>query len=161
MKWSVERSVAAGFALALLSLIAVGVVSYQSTLNVEDAAAWRAHSNEVRLAVQSLLSSLQDAETGQRGFIITGDETYLQPYNTAIAVVGTQLANLRALTADNPTQQQLLNSLNPLVAAKLAELQQTIAVRRAQGFGRPGAGGRRAGPAEHGPDPAGAGQHVG
>jgi len=134
MKWSVERSVAAGFALALLSLIAVGVVSYQSTLNVEDAAAWRAHSNEVRLAVQSLLSSLQDAETGQRGFIITGDETYLQPYNTAIAVVGTQLANLRALTADNPTQQQLLNSLDPLVAAKLAELQQTIAVRRAQGF---------------------------
>ena len=134
MKWSVERTIRAGSAVALVILVAVGVVSYQSTLAVEAAAVLRAHSNQVRFGIQALLSELQDAETGQRGFIITGDESYLAPYNTAIAAVGGQTASLRALTADNPTQQQLLADLQPLIAAKLSEMQQTIDLRRAQGF---------------------------
>ena len=134
MKWSVERSILAGFALALVILIAISMDSYRVTLSVEDATALRAHSNQVRLELQTLLSHLQDAETGQRGFLITGDETYLDPYNTAASAVSGEVAALRSLTADNPAQQQRLDTLEPLIAAKLAEMQQTIDLRRTQGF---------------------------
>jgi PAS domain S-box-containing protein len=134
MKWPVERTVLAGFGLALVILIAIGVVSYQSTLNVEAAAGLRAHSNQVRFAIQGLLSQLQEAETGQRGFIISGDDTFLEPYNAAVAAARSQAASLRALTVDDPAQQQSLDALDPLIAAKLSDLQQTIDVRRSQGF---------------------------
>jgi PAS domain S-box-containing protein len=134
VKWPAQSTILAGFGLALLILMAIGVVSYQSTLNVEAAAALRAHSDQVRFGIQALLSQLQDAETGQRGFIITGDETYLAPYNTAVTAVQNQAASLRALTANDPAQQQQLDALDPLIAAQLTALQQTIDLRRAQGF---------------------------
>ena len=81
-----------------------------------------------------LLSSLKDAETGQRGFIITGKPDYLEPYLTSLAKIATGLADLRGLTSDNPQQQQRLDAITPLVAAQLAELKETIALRETQGL---------------------------
>jgi PAS domain S-box-containing protein len=90
-----------------------------------------AHTQEVRFALQALLSAMQDAETGQRGFLITGDEAYLDPYRAALAEVDGHLAEVGRLTADNPEQQRDLDAARPLIAAKLAALARGIAARRA------------------------------
>lgn len=134
IKRSAEYVLRFGFGLALIILAVIGVVSFRASLNLEAAAAERAHINQVRLAIQAEFSQLQDAESGQRGYLITGDDTYLAPYNASVAQIATETASLRALTAGQPAQQQRLDALAPLVSAKLAEMQQTIDLRRAQGF---------------------------
>jgi methyl-accepting chemotaxis protein len=77
---------------------------------------------------------LKDAETGQRGYIITGVDSYLEPYQSALAAIKSTVENVRKLTADNPNQQRRLAALSPLIDAKLAELKQTIDLRRSEGF---------------------------
>jgi methyl-accepting chemotaxis protein len=81
-----------------------------------------------------MLSALQDAETGQRGYIITGEERYLEPYQTGTTLVNQTIQNLRRLTADNPNQQRRLDSVEPLTAGKIGELKETIDLRRGKGF---------------------------
>jgi len=81
-----------------------------------------------------LLSGLKDAETAQRGFIITGQPNDLQPYQASLPGIAAGVADLRRLTADAPRYQQRLDAMMPLVAARLADLDQAIAVRKAQGF---------------------------
>jgi signal transduction histidine kinase/CHASE3 domain sensor protein len=84
-------------------------------------------------ALRLLLASATDAETGERGYIITGQEDYLEPYQSAMQNVSRALGELRRLTADDPVQQRRLGLLDPLLAERLAVLKQGIEVRR-QGF---------------------------
>src|SRR6476469_560632 len=77
-----------------------------------------------------MLSTLKDAETGQRGYLITGTPSYLAPYNRAIAQIHQRVQQLQTLTSDNQNQQQRLQTLQPLVDAKLAELNQTIQLQQ-------------------------------
>lgn len=132
--WTFGRRLAAGFGLAGLVLVVIAVIAYRSTNTLIDNDGWVSHTHQVRTELADLLSELKDAETGQRGFLITGDESYLAPYQTALAEIKATYDDLRRLTADNPRQQQRLASLQPLIDAKLAELKQTIDLRRAQGF---------------------------
>ena len=134
MKWSVGTRIGAGYALALAVLVILGVVSYRTTIGFVAASARTVHSHDVLEKLANLLSDLQDAETGQRGFVITGEDPYLEPYRSGIANVSQTLQALRALTADNPNQQQRLERLQPLVAGKLAELKATIDLRNSKGF---------------------------
>jgi PAS domain S-box-containing protein len=77
---------------------------------------------------------MQDAETGQRGYIISGKDRYLEPYTRAITRVGGQLGYLRGLTSDNPEQQQRLNSLVGITERRLRALNEGIALRRDRGI---------------------------
>ena len=86
-------------------------------------------AREVLARIESLLSELKDAETGQRGYVLTGRDDYLEPYNTAVRSIPGQLEDLRQLTLD-PGQQARIVSLRPLIAAKLAELKETIDLQR-------------------------------
>ena len=76
---------------------------------------------------------MKDAETGQRGYLLTDNEVYLGPYNAAVEQIGHRLDTLRRLTADNPTQQERLATVKQRTDAKLAELKQTIDLRQSQG----------------------------
>jgi PAS domain S-box-containing protein len=81
---------------------------------------------------------LTDAETGQRGYVITGEERYLESYNLALAPVDgieQHLEDLRQLTIDNFSQQERLKTLNLLVDEKLAFMAENIDLRRNVGFG--------------------------
>jgi methyl-accepting chemotaxis protein len=78
--------------------------------------------------------TLLNAETGQRGYIITGDVSYLEPYNGAQASLDSEIKTLRNLTSDNPTEQQNIDVLQTLVADKMAVLTTTVQVRTTQGF---------------------------
>jgi CHASE3 domain sensor protein len=132
--WTVGRRLIVGFAVAGLTLIIIAVISYRNTYHLIDNDAWVAHTHQVRSELADLLSQLKDAETGQRGYLITNDESYLAPYQAALASIKSTLDDLRKLTSDNPDQQRRLAAISPLIEGKLAELKQTIELRRTQGF---------------------------
>jgi methyl-accepting chemotaxis protein len=135
MRWSIGSKIGSGFALALAGLVLVGGVSYDSTTKLIDSADWVAHTHQVLNGLDEVLSTLKDAETGQRGYVITGEERYLEPYQGARDAIDQRLKNVRTLIADNPAQQRRLDALEPLVASKFARLQQNIELRRDKGFG--------------------------
>jgi methyl-accepting chemotaxis protein len=128
--WTFGRKIAAGFALSLVLLIAIGGVSYFSITKLTRTSQWVTHTHEVLEHIDRVLGLLKDAETGQRGYLITGDEAFLEPYHTGTAEVPDVVKDLRKLTADNPNQQRRVDAAEPLIAAKLAELKQTIDLRR-------------------------------
>ncbi|MGC2325003.1 MAG: PAS domain S-box protein [Terriglobales bacterium] len=132
--FSTERKVRAGFALALAALIVIGGVSYFSLVRLHEDRVSVDHSYQVIVALRLVLSTITDAETGERGFIITGQEGFLQPYQQAVSSLRADLGSLRRLTADNRMQQGRLDALEPLVAERLLLLQQAVEARRGTGF---------------------------
>jgi CheY-like chemotaxis protein/CHASE3 domain sensor protein len=123
--------VAAGFLLALLALVLIAFFATQELRARTAAAQLVQHSFDVVEQLQALDLAVRDAETGQRGFLLTGDESYLQPYESARAAVPGELESLRRLTAENPRQQQQLDELARDTGTKMTELEQTVALRRA------------------------------
>src|ERR1700720_302528 len=107
---STERKVQGGLGFALACLAIVGAVSYLSVVRMRADAAWVQHTFEVIGDLASLLSTTTDAETGQRGYTITGDEHYLEPYVQAVQTTHSELRRLRELTVDNFAQQRRLES---------------------------------------------------
>ena len=79
VRWTVGTKLAAGFGFALLLLAIIGGVSYRSLVLVTETAASVAHSHQVLENLEGLISLLKDAETGQRGFLLTRQERYLEP----------------------------------------------------------------------------------
>ena len=124
----------ATLALVLVMLVSVGWLAYLDMTATIAADQSTARTNLVIDELGDLLSSLKDAETGQRGFIITGNEEYLAPYQASLGQIESHLAVLRRLTAGNSREVQRLAAITPLVAAKLAELKETIAIRKTKGI---------------------------
>jgi PAS domain S-box-containing protein len=136
MRWQLERRlILAAFISAAVILALVGWESYRHTIRVAKAAEARKHSYEVGRALDETRARLDDAETGQRGFLLTGDEAYLEPYREAIKNLDRVTDELKKLTSDNPDQQERIQRLEPLIESKLAELQRTIDLRRKDGLG--------------------------
>jgi CHASE3 domain sensor protein len=79
--------------------------------------------------------AIQDAERGQRGYLITGRDSYLDPYNSAKERLPQLLVDLQQAVADSPEQQRRLLALQGDLTTKMNELAETIAKRREQGFG--------------------------
>ena len=134
MKWTVGTKISVGFGLTLAIFLVVGVVAYRSVTQQTEAADWVAHTREVQNQLTQLLSNLQDAETGQRGYVITGVESYLEPYANGSARVDENRKSVARLVSDNSRQEARAEALAPLIVEKLAELQQTIDIRRARDF---------------------------
>jgi len=118
------------FAVAVVLMIAIAAVSYQHWKTLLEASAWVIHSHEVRGSLSQILSSVEAAETAERGFIITGDESYVAPHNNAQRSVPEEVRHLRALVKDNEEQRWRLNGLEPHVDKLLAWLRDTIETRR-------------------------------
>ncbi|MFZ2726154.1 MAG: PAS domain S-box protein [Methylococcaceae bacterium] len=119
----------ASFTGALLLVILVSVESFWAFKTIEQAALARLQTLVIINQANDLLSALRDAETGQRGYCLTGDNTFLQPYLAVRGNVATYIAALRSLSLSNPALKHVDN-LEPLVGAKLAEMAQTIELRR-------------------------------
>ena len=133
-RWTIGRRLVAGYAVALGLMAAIGAVSYGNTQALVQNSDWVEHTHEVLDGTDAILSALKDAETGQRGYLITGVASYLEPYTTGRDAVDRSLATVRDLTSDNAEQQARLTDLEPLIAAKFDEMQQTIDVRDDEGF---------------------------
>lgn len=122
--------IAAAMLLPALLIGVPAVLAFRAEAKARHAFEWVTHTLSVGTAVQSLVNSLVDAETGQRGFLLTQREAYLEPYDAGRARVGQNFSDLRALTRDNPEQQQRLDEVEPLIRERLALLAETIALER-------------------------------
>jgi methyl-accepting chemotaxis protein len=131
MRWTVAAKMGLGFGAAVLIVLVVGFVSYRTTIQMIEATGWQEHTYQVLTQIDETLLGLQDIETGQRGYLLTADESYLEPYNSGINQAERSLRELRRLTADNPRQQRRLDTLEPLVRQRTALTKETIDQRRA------------------------------
>ncbi|MEW6498355.1 MAG: PAS domain S-box protein, partial [Cyanobacteriota bacterium] len=128
------RRIAGGIGLASAILTIVGGVSYQSLTGLIETNNLAAQTQERLTKLEGLLSQVKDAETGQRGYLLTGEEYYLEPYKTAIANLDREIEELKELTANYPNQHRQLDALESLIKNKLVELKGTIDLRQGQGL---------------------------
>jgi CHASE3 domain sensor protein len=131
---SLEFKIAAGFTIALMVLVIIGTISYRAIEHLIQDADWDAHTRQVLRSISDLSGAFKDAETGQRGYVITGRESYLEPYAAAVNTIAAAMPALRDLIADNPSQQSRMDRLEATAKSKLTELQHVIDIRRAGDF---------------------------
>jgi len=132
-RMNVGRKIGLGFLFAATAIVALLVVANFNISRLSAASDLKTHTYEVLNALGDTLSLLKDAETGQRGYLLTGQEVYLEPYNASLGLIEKDLRLLRELTKNNPQQQRRLDALQPLVASRLALIADTIEVRRERG----------------------------
>ena len=124
--------------LALVSVIVFfvvsGFVAYQNVRTIRDNNQKVIQSQRTMTALNEILSSVQDAETGQRGFLLTGNEKYLEPYRAALANIPARIDTIHGLIQDDAPQQERLKELSGRLDDKLAELKETIDLRREHGL---------------------------
>jgi signal transduction histidine kinase/CHASE3 domain sensor protein len=113
--------------ISLFALIFIFSVSYKHTIALRESTELLVHSYRIQIKLEQLLSCLKDAETGQRGFIISGDSLFLQPYNTARAEVNKQYSEL-ASTLSNPDQKHNLDSLVTLINLRFSLLEKSLSL---------------------------------
>jgi PAS domain S-box-containing protein len=118
------------FALAALAIASGAWFAWREARFAATAVGWVQHTFSVLIESDQLLAAVADAETGQRGFLLTGDRSYLEPYDQALPRVAPRFEALRKATADVPSAQRRLAEIEPLVREKLAEFAETI--RRAR-----------------------------
>ncbi|HWY20106.1 MAG TPA: CHASE3 domain-containing protein [Candidatus Acidoferrum sp.] len=119
---------------ALAILLSIGMLSYRSTVQDEEDRGWVTHTHLVLEKLQAVLIDVTEAETSQRGFILTGEEKYLEPYRAGIDQVQRDIGEVQRLTADNPRQQEAIKGLNPVVDTRLTLLAGLIEIRRRSGL---------------------------
>jgi signal transduction histidine kinase len=127
----IETSLVLGFVVVLALFIANGVVFLRNIRTIDDNARLVVHTGDVLNASEQTLTALIDAETGQRGFLLTGDERYLQPHYAGADRAGKLMTQLENLTRDNPSQQSRLIRLRQVSNEKLTELKATIDLGKA------------------------------
>lgn len=117
---------AALVALFVLVLALNSALAYRSVLALAERETTVTHSEHVQSALEAILNTLDDAETGQRGYILTGNAAYLQPYLNARQQIAPELAQVTILLANESGQLKRLATLKPLITEKFSELQQTV-----------------------------------
>jgi PAS domain S-box-containing protein len=120
--------------MLLIAALMVATIAYLSNRSTQDRAAADLQIDTTRQVIDAtgdLLSALKDTETGQRGYLITGRQEYLDPYNSGVAAVPAILNRLKSATAAQPDEAERVKTLEPVVNAKLKELATTIELHRA------------------------------
>ena len=119
-----------GFIVAVLAVLVIAYFTDRSLADRETTAERVTHTMQVLERAQQLLTTLANAETGQRGFLLTNEERYLAPYTQARAGIQSQLQDLYSLTSDNAEQRARLQELEQLITRKMDELAQTVTLAR-------------------------------
>ncbi len=117
--------------VALFVIAVISALSYRSLVSRSEAAEAVNDANAIQRQTFHLLSEIEDAETGQRGYLLTGKETYLEPYTSARAALPVELASLREALHDDPVQSQRLATVDSLITNKMTELAETVRLERA------------------------------
>lgn len=134
MKLLLNKKIIAAFAGALTSLSFSSWFFWQIPEKQDAANFWVKHTNGVLTRLETTLSIIKDAETGQRGYLLTGDKSYLEPLNQAVSQIDKYIQQIQNLTADNANQQRRVVILKQQVNAKLSLLRQTIELRQKEGL---------------------------
>ncbi len=121
-----------GVALALLGII--GVSSFVEVVKLRENDGLVDHTHQVISSLRRVEALVMDAETGQRGYLITHDRRYLAPYTSAVGSLDAELAVQRGLIKDNPEQQKHQRNLEQLATARLAQLYQVLDLQDSKGL---------------------------
>jgi PAS domain S-box-containing protein len=130
MRLTIERRLAVAFSLALEFLIVNAVISYRATRTLIRNEQSVTQTLQVLNELEATLTMVVNAETGERGYIISGDETFLEPYRAALDGINEHIKGLKQLTADNPNRQARLPLLERKIADRLDYLKRQIALRK-------------------------------
>lgn len=134
MRWSVDKVNTVRFSVAIATLVGIGILPCVSLLRLRETTQQVRQARQVLTQAEVVGSRIKDAETGQRGYLLTGEATYLQPYYTGINLTSVALDELARRLAEDPRQQERLVNLRSSINAKLAELRQTIDLRQKYGL---------------------------
>ncbi len=130
IKLDIKKKLFAGFGAGLMILVIVSLVAFKGTGDLVSNQGDVNHTHEVLESLDQIVLALVNSETGQRGYLVTGEDRYLEPYTNGIAAIYGHIDHLAELTSDNPAQQERIATLRPLVDEKLAELKDTIELRQ-------------------------------
>ncbi|OAM52067.1 histidine kinase [Methylovorus sp. MM2] len=123
-----------GLASAVLILITISYITYQRTNQFIASSRWVDHTYSVLLQLNVALSELKDAETGQRGYLLTNNERFLEPYNKALHNLPKEIALLKQLTINNKPQYEAVLTFSDLVKSKLRYLELSITYQQKNGW---------------------------
>jgi PAS domain S-box-containing protein len=126
MKISLNRNLQIGYGFSLVIIIVISIASYLSIRFLLKSAALVDHSNLVIQKLEKTASIMKDAETGQRGYLLTKREEFLEPYNGAYAKALNQVQQAKQLTVDNPQQQRNIAEIKKVLKTRLSILQQIL-----------------------------------
>lgn len=128
-----ERRVYVALALGLLALLVTGAAAFYNVRESAERAQGVDESYEVRLQLLLLLSAHQDMETSHRGYAITGDGTFLEPYEQGFELADRAIGQVTAMVRDNPVQAVRLRELETLHRQRIEQSQRIVAVRQQRG----------------------------
>lgn len=128
MKLNFKQGVVSGFIITILTIGALGVYSYIGIERVIEGGIEQSHSLKIANDAERLLVTMIDLETGQRGFVITGDSAYLEPYDVALQSLGEGMSSLKAY-GTTATRGQNLELLSGLVERKIAIAREILLLR--------------------------------
>lgn len=134
MALTFERKLPIALLIVLIVLTVLGVALYQHTTQVQDALGLEKRTQTVLTKLDAIQTMMLEIDSGMRGFVITGNETYLEPYNRAKQRVGPNIAELRAFMANDPEQLQELDRLQGWTAESVAEATRKVDLRRSAGY---------------------------
>ncbi|MBL0182256.1 MAG: PAS domain S-box protein [Chitinophagaceae bacterium] len=135
LKITTDRVMVATIVLLLLSIATVITISIFESKQVDNTAKLVAHTNEVLVHTERLLSSVKDNESGSRGYVLTGQKTFLAQVERSKKRTEEELLSLRSLTSDNPLQQQMIDSLALHTGNRIAYSDNNILIYNEQGAG--------------------------
>ncbi|HEY9802598.1 MAG TPA: response regulator [Leptolyngbyaceae cyanobacterium] len=130
----ISSKIGASFTISIAILSSIGFIAHRSIQELTTASRWERHTYQVLSQISELNNLLFTAETGQRGYIITGEQRYLEPYQVARKSLEEKVKQLQNLTSDNPKQQAYIVKLEPLINERINVMQSVIDLRRTQGF---------------------------
>lgn len=123
-----------GFSVVFLTLLAFSFITYRNITELAESEGWVTHTYQVLESLETTLSLLKDAQNGYRGYHATGKMTFAQPYFDARDKMPELLGNLESLTKDNPSQQQRVPELRPVVDSVFRLYGEGVAIREKAGF---------------------------
>ncbi|HYB71103.1 MAG TPA: CHASE3 domain-containing protein, partial [Candidatus Bathyarchaeia archaeon] len=133
LRWTLTPGQTVAVGLLVLALLIDAALTLHNIREVATSVQWVSHTHEVLGKLEQVLSTLKDAETGQRGYLLSGERSYLEPYSQAVARLEPELAQLRQLTLDNPTQTAHVLKLEQLARERVAALRQGLDVAASEG----------------------------
>src|SRR5579871_2385884 len=133
LRWSSKRRLTTGFGVVLVFLFVNMAISFRNLRLVIDNNILVTHTHEALAELQDILSTMKDIETGQRGYVITGEESYLEPYTAADAEMAERLKRMDTLFMA-PEIRKRLPDLDREIRASLATSRQVILARQGAGF---------------------------
>ncbi|RYX99685.1 GAF domain-containing protein, partial [bacterium] len=127
---TLSQKILSGFVACTIILVLVAIFSFRNSEKFLETNQWVNHTYEVLSEFDQVLSATTDAETGARGFVITGNDMFLDPYNKAKSDINEHINRVKALTIDNPVQQKNIDLLVKQIELRDANLQEMIRLRK-------------------------------